>query len=100
MTKENILGKCSNDTHTTYKGEDIDEETFEYHGCWKCPYFTPNSKFPYYDVKQAAKKLNISEKMVIKWIKNGLLHGRMFERQESKFTFGPNKRYFIDKEDI
>lgn len=51
-----MIGKCSNFTHTKYKGEDISEETFEYKGCWSCYHFTYDEDFPYYDVEKAFLK--------------------------------------------
>ncbi|MBA7679299.1 hypothetical protein ES703_87588 [subsurface metagenome] len=101
MEKLTMIGKCSNYTHTKYKGEDISEETFEYKGCWNCwQYFEYSDIFPYYDVEEASQRLGVSRNTIIRWIKKGKLEGRLFTMGAQKYVCGSHKKYFIKKESV
>jgi len=93
-----ILGKCDHYLHED--DPDVDISTFEYKGCWNCRYFNENESFPYYDVEDASKLLNVSKITIINWIKKGNLKGRLFIRKRSGFQSGPWRIYYIEKESV
>jgi len=85
---ERIIGYCSNETHIKHKGKEINEESFEYKGCWNCIYFERVSNFPYYDVEEISELLCVSKNTIRRTINKGKLEGRLFRRQEHKFKYG------------
>ena len=95
----NIIGKCSNLTHVDHKGEDVDETTFEWKGCWNCPDFK-RYNFPYYTVKEAAQILGRCPATIRSWIKSGKIKGKLFKLERKKFAYGPRRIYFIEKESV
>lgn len=90
-----IIGICNHYLHE--KDPEVDISTFEYKGCWNCEYFSENEDFPYYDVGEASKLLNVSRTTIINWIKKDKLKGRIFIKKRSKFSLGPWKLYYIEK---
>ena len=95
-----MFGKCHNETHIKYKGEDISEEIFEYKGCWNCEYFEYGNKFPYYDVEEASQQIGVSKSTIIRWIKKGKLAGKLFIMGEPKFVWGSRKKYYLNKKEV
>jgi hypothetical protein len=83
-----------------YHEEEINEETFEFKGCWNCYHFKEGHDFPYYDVNEASKILRVSPSTIRRRIKNGSLKGRLFKRQRVSWQNGPPKIYFVDIESV
>ncbi len=97
---ERIIGKCHNETHCFHKGEEISESIFRYKGCWTCSDFERGEYFPYYNVKEASKLLNVSTSTIRRWIENNKLKGILFTRESYEFKLGAWKMYFIQKESV
>ena len=79
----------------------VDFDIFEWRGCWTCWHFHPEDDIPFVDVNETSDILNISPSTVIRWVKNGKLDGRLFERGRHETTISPpHKKYFIYKDSI
>ena len=96
MTDE-IIGKCSNDTHVKHIGENIDLITFRFKGCWGCWHFGETENFPYYDVKEASEILKVSPSTIRRWIHKGKLKAELFEQMRRTTSLPAPKKFFIDK---
>lgn len=89
---DRAVGKCD---HYLHEGDEIDEGTFEYKGCWGCWHFEENGVLM--DVSQAANCFNVSPSTIIRWIKNGKLVGRLYERiRKGDWNSGPKRKYYIE----
>jgi len=88
------FGYC--DFHEEY----INEETYEYKGCWGCFHFWKGEGFPYVTVPEASKELGFSQSTVRRWIRKGILKGRLFtQRRYTGFLPAP-PTYHIEKESL
>jgi len=92
--QEEEFGYC--DLHEEY----INEETYEYKGCWNCFHFWEGEGFPYVTVPEASKELGFSQSTVRRWIRSGMLKGRLFtQRRRTRFLPAP-PTYHIEKESL
>jgi len=81
--------------------EPVDEETYEYKGCWGCYHFHEGKDFPYVSVMEASKELGVSESTVRRWVKKGKLKGRLFVQERSCFgSLPPPPKYHIERESV
>ena len=83
-----------------YHCEDINEETFEFKGCWNCHYLDFSENWLYVDVKEASELLDVSERTIRYWIKNGKVIGRLYIKQRRQGFLGSRIKYFITKKSI
>jgi hypothetical protein len=97
---DNISERIEGFGYCKYHEEEINESTFEWKGCWKCPYFIKGKNFKYYTVAEVGRILGISESTVRRWIKIGKLKGRLFEQRRFTGNVAARRIYFIEKESV
>jgi hypothetical protein len=76
----------------------IEEDQYEWKGCWGCYHFIQGRGFPYLSVSYVSEKLGVSESTVRGWIKKGLLRGKIFEQGRYTGSTPAPRKYHIEKE--
>ncbi len=92
MTDETVdcFGWC--DLHD----DTVSEYTYEYKGCWSCYHFGEGNRFPYVSTREAACELKVSESTVRRWLRQGRISGRIFERERNRQDLGALRKLHID----
>jgi len=80
-----------------YHEANVLEEEFAWKGCWNCYHFSYSADFPYFDVHEAANTLKKSPSTIRRWLNEGHLHGKLFERGRRQFQLGSPRKWFISK---
>lgn len=91
-----VVGICSNPTHVEFCGEEIDDCTFGYKGCWNCHFFELDfEKFMYVHI--AAYQYDVSESTIRRWCRIGKINAEKYETK--RFFNGPPKIWLISNDD-
>ncbi|MEM4090512.1 MAG: hypothetical protein QXQ46_07190 [Thermoplasmatales archaeon] len=99
MNKDTINKNYS--IYCEYHKEEIDEENFNWKGCWNCHYLKFGNLFPYVDESEASKILGKSTLTIRRWIVKGKLEGTLFEQHRFNGSINGNwKKLYVSKESI
>jgi len=88
------LGYC--DLHEEY----VDEDTYEWKGCWGCLHFRFGKDFPYMFVDEVSEGLGVSESTVRRWVRKGKLRGKVFRQVRRTQSLPSPDKYHIEKESV
>lgn len=80
--------------------DQVDENTYEWKGCWGCYHFSQGDGFRFTSVQEAALELQVSCCTVRRWVKNGKLEGRIFEQGRRNRSLPSPRKYHITLESI